>query len=245
MRIGLFSKLIASFIIILSLSFLLPTFKFSNTEALIASATFLYGVLYGFEISIVLGNFSQLKSFLATETGGLVSVYHLSQTIGEDFSKEVGDRIENYLKKAIDVPLSKHLSTNKEFFDIFTPLRTVKVEGNEKNSALDYINAGLYYIPQARSQISVVAPRVVGIPEWVMLITLGLILVAVILIGREPNVILKIASAVFATTVVGSLLLLNEIDNNRIQEDRLEKEVFNDTLEAIGRQRYNGGSSAQ
>jgi len=222
----------------------MPTFHFSNTDALIASATFLYGVLYGFEISIVLGNFSQLKSFIATETGGLVAVFHLSQTIGDDFAKEVGDKMEIYLKKAIDVPLSKHLSTNKEFFDIFMPLRTVKVDGNEKNSALDYINAGLYYIPQARSQISVVAPRVVGLPEWVMLITLGLILVAVILIGREPSFILKIASAVFATTVIGSLLLLDEIDNNRIQEERLENEVFNETLEAIGKQRY-GGSSTQ
>src|SRR3972149_10830750 len=109
MRFGLFSKLILAFIILVTLSIFLPISEIANTDALLASATFLFGVLYGFEISIVLGNFSQLKSLLAIENAGLMSVFHLSRLIGGQFSKQVEERIEKYLRKAIEIPLSNHL----------------------------------------------------------------------------------------------------------------------------------------
>src|SRR3989344_8906815 len=103
MRFGLFSKLILAFIILVTLSIFVPISEIANKDSLLASATFLYGVLYGFEISIVLGNFSQLKSLLAVENAGLISIYHLSSIIGGDFAKHVEDKIEKYLKKAIDI----------------------------------------------------------------------------------------------------------------------------------------------
>ena len=48
----------------------------------------------------------------------------------------------------------------------------------------------------------------------------------------------QLSAAIFATTVIGSLLLLDEVDSNRIQEARLEYEVFNETLAAIGKNTY-------
>ena len=239
MRFGLFSKLILAFVILVILSLFLPVLEMTNTDALLASATFLYGVLYGFEISIVLGNFSQLKSLLAIENAGLQSVFQLSQLIGGQFAKQVELKIEKYLKKAIEVPLSNHLlDTNKEFFEIFDPLKTVKVNGDEQTAALNSINEGLYYIPQSRTQIAHVAPRDVDPPEWAMLLILAIILVGTLLLGREVNLVSQLSSAIFATTVVGSLLLLDEVDSNRIQEARLEYEVFNETLIAMGKEKY-------
>src|SRR3989344_4131798 len=239
MRFGLFSKLILAFVILVILSLFLPVLEMTNTDALLASATFLYGFLYGFEISIVLGNFSQLKSLLAIENAGLQSVFQLSQLIGGQFPKQVENKIEKYLKKAIDVPLSNHLTdTNKEFFEIFEPLKTVEVTGDEQTAALNYINEGLYYIPQSRTQIAQVAPRDVDPPEWAMLLILAFILVATLLLGREANLVSQLSAAIFATTVIGSLLLLDEIDSNRIQEARLEYEVFNETLTAMGKNTY-------
>lgn len=239
MRLGLFSKLILAFIILVILSLFLPILEITNKDALLASATFLYGILYGFEISIVLGNFSQLKSLLAIENAGLVSIFHLSQLIGGQFAKQVEEKIEKYLRKAIEVPLSNHLlDTNKEFFEVFEPLKTVKVDGDEQTAALNYINEGLYYIPQSRTQIAQVAPRDVDPSEWVMLLILAFILVGTLLLGREANLISQLSAAIFATTVVGSLLLLDEVDSNRIQEAQLEYEVFNETLMAIGKEKY-------
>lgn len=239
MNVGLFSKLFFSFSVLLFLSLVIPVTQIANTDALLASATFLYGVLYGFEISIVLGNFSQLKSLLATENAGLVAIFHLSKIIGGDFSNKIEEGIETYLKKAIEVPLPRHLQeTNKEFYEIFKPLKTVKIQGDEKTAALNYINEGLYYLPQSRTQISQVAPRDVDPPEWTLLIIMALVILSALILGREATLISQISAAIFGTTVIGSLLLLEEVDSNRIQEKQLEQEVFNDSLVAIGKQRY-------
>lgn len=218
----------------------MPVVNISNTDVLLTSSTFLYGVFYGFEVSIVLSNFSQLKSLVAIENASLLSVFHLSQVIGGEFAQEVANRIEIYLKKAIDVPLSKHLpETNKEFFAIFEPLKSVKPEGDAQLASLNYINEGLYYIPQSRNQIAQVAPRDVDPPEWAILIVLAVILIGTILIGRDTNIISQISAAIFSATIIGSLLLLDEIDSNRIQEARLENEVFNETLAAMDREKYH------
>ena len=239
MRLGLFSKLTFSFVILLTLSFYLPIFAVGNTDALLASATFLFGVLYGFEISIVLGNFSQLKSLLAIENAGLQSLFHLSRLIGGDFANKIEDRIEKYLRKAIEVPLPRHLTdTNEEFFKIFEPLKDVKVKGDAQMAALNYIHEGLYYIPQSRTQIAQVAPRDVDPPEWAMLLILALILIVTLFISRDSSLVSRLSVVIFTTTIVGSLLLLDEIDSNRIQEVRLEYEVFNETLVGMGKEKY-------
>ena len=130
------------------------------------------------------------------------------------------------------------LNTNEEFFEIFKPLKTVKINGDEQAAALNYINEGLYYIPQSRAQIAHVAPRDVDPPEWAMLIVLALILIGTLLLGREATLVSQLSAAIFASSVVGSLLLLDEVDSNRIQEARLEYEVFNETLVAMGKEKY-------
>lgn len=169
----------------------------------------------------------------------MVAIYQLSQIIGGKFADDIKEGIAKYLKKAIDVPLSNHmLGTRKEFYDIFLPLRKVEPKGDEQNAALNYINEGLYYIPQSRTQISQVAPRDVDPPEWAMLIILAFILVGTLIVGREPNIVSQLSAAIFATTVIGSLLLLEEVESNSIQEARLEYEVFNETLLAIGEEKY-------
>ncbi|HSW47619.1 MAG TPA: hypothetical protein VLG67_00920 [Candidatus Saccharimonadales bacterium] len=240
MKLGLFTKILLAFIIFFLLSYFLPIVHVLNIDSLLASATFLFGVLYGFEISIVLDNFSKLKSLLATENAGVLSIYHLSRIIGGSFAENVEKRIEAYLKKSIDVPLNKHLlETNNELFAIFEPLKNVKVSGIEKEHALYFINQGLTSIPQSRAEIAQVAPKDVEDPEWAMLLMLASIIVGTLFVAREASLISQVASAIFATTLVGALLLLEEVDSNHLQEARLENEVFNETLVAMGKERYS------
>lgn len=239
MKINLFVKIGFSALLMGALSFFLPIVHINNSDAILASATFLYGVLYGFEISIVLSNFSQLKNLVAAENAGLQAIYHLANSINPAIGQNIKTRIEKYLLRAIDVPLTDHLlQTDKEFFAIFEPLNKVRVKTDQSNAALNYINEGLYYLPQSRQQIAAVAPRDVDPPEWFMMLVLAIILIISLLLGREVDVASKISAALFTTTVIGTLLLLDEVDSNRIQEERLEFEVYNDSLVMMGFQRY-------
>lgn len=232
-------KMLGVSIVTILLALFLPIIEFEGVDALLASATFLYGIFYGFEISVVLQNFAQLKTLIATENAGLLAIFNLSKTIGGKFEESVNEKLEQYLLSAIDHPLSTYVqATNKEFFAIFEPLRTVEVKGDAQTAALNYINEGMYYIPQSRNQIAQVAPKDVDPPEWMMLIVLASILVIALFLGRDADLASQIAAAIFSITVIGSLLLLDEIDSNRIQEAHLEYEVFNRTLDAMDRPRY-------
>ena len=233
------SKIVLIFVLFIGISFIFPVINLQGIDPLLTSATFLFSVLYGFEISVVINNFSQLKTQIATENAGILSIFHLSQIIGGDTAKAVDEKVENYLLSAIDYPLSEHLKTDKDFFQIFKPLLTLSdVGGDQKNQALQYMNEGIYYIPQARNQVAEVAPKFVDSSVWTMLITLAMVLLGILFVGRGVDIFSKLTVAIFSTTVVGSLFLLDEIDSNRIQEEHLEYGVFNDTLQSIGKLPY-------
>ena len=47
-----------------------------------------------------------------------------------------------------------------------------------------------------------------------------------------------VTAATFSTAVIGSLLLLDEIDSNRIMEAYLEYGMFNESLRSLGKMYY-------
>lgn len=232
---GFIKKILFVALVCLALIYILPSIKIANADSILTAATFLFSVLYGFEISVVISNFSQLKTQLAIENAGLLSIYHLGQIIGGDTADAITGAIDAYLLRAIDIPLENHLrGTNKEFFAIFDPLKTIKdADGQERGQAIQYLNEALYYIPQTRNQISEVAPKFVDAPVWTMLITLAVILVGVLFLSAGSGLLSTTAAALFSTTVIGSLFLLDELDSNRIQEAHLEYDIFNETLQSI------------
>ena len=94
------------------------------------------------------------------------------------------------------------------------------------------------YFPQSRNQVAEFAPRFVDSSVWVMLVVLAAVLVAVLFVGAGSTILSTTAAAIFSTTVVGSLFLLDEIDSNKIQEAHLEYSIFNETLESLGKIPY-------
>jgi hypothetical protein len=240
MRMNFATKLLLIALACLIVAFCISPVQIANYDALLTAATFLFSVLYGFEISIVISNFSQLKTQLAVENAGLLTIFHLADIIGDKAGREIKDNVEKYLLTAIDRPLENHLvGTDQDFFKIFEPVKKLSaVKGDQKGQALQYLNEAIYYVPQARNQVAEFAPRFVDKSVWLMLSVLAGILVAILLIGHGVGSIGVVASAIFSTTVIGALILLDEIDSNRIQEAHLEYGIFNETLVQIGRETY-------
>ncbi len=239
MHLSFVKKILLVAVVLLVLALLLPIVELKNIDSLLTATTFLFGVLYGFEISVVIANFVALKTQLAIENAGLLSIYHLADIMGGKTGEEIKDRIELHLLELIDYPLERHLETGKSYFNIFEPLKKAPdPRSAAKGQALQYLNEGIYYIPQARNQVADVAPRFVNKAEWMMLSVLGLFLIVALFLGRGPDFFSQITAAAFSTLVIGSLLLLDEIDSNRIMEAYLEYGMFNDTLKSIGKTPY-------
>lgn len=237
-KLGFVSKLILTLVILLTLSFTLPIFHLPSSDSLLTATTFLFGILYGFEISVVIANFITLKAQLTIENAALSSIYSLADIMGGQTGEDIKKRIEKYLLEVIDYPLVDHLKA--DFFAIFEPLKKMTSDPDTaaKNQALQYLNEGIYYIPQSRRQVSDLAPRFVNKSEWAMMIIIGLFLVLALFFGRDATLFSEITTAVFSTAVVGSLLLLDDIDSNEIMESYLEYGMFNETLVSLGKEPY-------
>ena len=132
MRLVLLYEIIAISILMVLLSFMIPVSGNIHVDIILIPATFLFGTIYGFEILIVLGNFSELKKLLASETAGLVYMYHMAHAIGGEFAKEMEKRIEKYILTSIDYSLRYHVSsTDEDFISIAEPLKTLEIK-NER-----------------------------------------------------------------------------------------------------------------
>jgi len=238
-RLQFLHKIIFFFVLFLVLSLFLPLFPVENVESLLTAATFIFAVLYGFEISMAIGNFNNIKTQLAIENADLVSIHRFAKIRGGEIFEKIDCAVEAYLMKAIDYPLTEHLQTEKEFSAIFEPLcGAAQTSEEHKNQALQYIFEAAYYLPQTRNLVATFAPRFVTTSVWVMLIVLASILVLLILLNRGSDLLSVITTAIFCTTIAGSLVLLNDIDSNAIQERELEYEEFNKSLKAIGKTHY-------
>jgi hypothetical protein len=236
---NILTKIIITSITLLVICLFLPLIQIQKVDTVLTPASFLFGVIYGFQISLVLGNFFQLKALLSSEAGGLLAIVHLSKVIGGSFAENIEERVEHYIVENINYPVSEYVqNTYNEFFAIFEPLNTVEVEKENQKQALKYIFEGYYYLPQIRNQIQQLSPRDIEPSEWILLISLGLFLSIDLILGRQDDLFSKISAAIFATTIISSLFLLDELDSNRVQKARLDYGIFNDTLTAMGKLQY-------
>ncbi len=68
MRTSFVSQIIIVFLVNLGLALVIPHVAIPNFDSLLMAAAFLFSVVYGFELSMALSNFSELKRQLPLDT---------------------------------------------------------------------------------------------------------------------------------------------------------------------------------
>lgn len=220
-----------------------PLLNVSGLDAVFNAVTFIYGVLFGFEISIVLSNFISLKTALTQLNAVIRSIYVSLKAVNPQVAEFAANKMERYLMKSVDTDLVAHHKTDKEFKELIEigsekELQDVtKADSDGQGVRVQFVYQGLYDLSNARKQVEQVAPKFIEAPEWIMLIALASIMIMIMFLQRTSN-ITSITSAILATTIIGSLIILHDIDSNDLQEGLLEYEMFNATLTEIGKERY-------
>lgn len=244
MKLKFTYKIIIIGIVLITIFLVSPKFDITGLDTVFNSVTFIFGVLYGFEISIVLGNFSSLKVGLATLTAQLRSTYSALKIVNPKAADVVGDKIEAYVIKSIELDLIDHAKTEEEFTALLNVPSNKEViqatldDADAQGIRMQFVYQGLYDMTNSRNQIEQVAPKFIELPEWMMLIVLACIMIGILFLQRTADPITNITSAILATTILGSLIILNDIDSNDLQEGFLEYGLFNDTLTQIGKEPY-------
>lgn len=243
MKFKFTTKITILAILIIIIFVVVPPLNISGLDSIFNAVTFIFGVLYGFEISIVLGNFVALKSSLAQITAQLRAIYFSLKSINPAAADVAASVIEKYLMRSIDLDLLDQSKAEKEFTDIIE-LGNVKeivdatlADGDAQGVRSQFIYQAFYDASNTRNQIEQVAPKFIEFPEWLMLGSLALIMVVILFLQRT-DITTSVTAGILSTMIFGSLIILNDIDSNDLQEGFLEYEVFNTVLEQIGKNRY-------
>lgn len=230
-------KFLIFFFILSGIAFFVHfSFDFS---AILSSASFLFSILVGFFIASAMGNFSRLKTLISQEAGGLIAIYRLTALVDSELSKKIADLIDNYIIARFDWELENYVEkTDKEFFAIFDVLKKVRPENKEEEDALYFIVNNLALLPAARSEIAIVGKSTLNRLYWGLLYALAFVVIVGLYGSIGAEISSKVTTVLLASTVILVLIVLDEIDKNKLNEHDVAFAGYNEVLKSIGKTKY-------
>ncbi|SRR5258708_1232637 len=233
-------KAVLIFIAFIIITLIIPLEKTSlNVSGILSAASIFYSILLGFYIAAAMSNLSRLKTLVATETGALIAIFHLVKLALPEKLEEVRESIDKYLIKRFDYEVDSYVEpTTKEFFLIFDVLKGVNGKSGGESSSIGYIAEAMYYIPQARRELSIVGAKVVDSASWVLLDVLSLVIVISLFLTRDGSLQSSLIVALLSASAILSLFILADVDANRFGEEQFAIDTYQDVFSAIGKQHY-------
>ena len=228
------------FLIFVSLAWIIPVQSTSlNVSGILSAASIFYSILLGFYIAAAMTNLSRLKTLVATETGGLIAVFNLVKT---GLPKKLGqtrEAIDKYLIKRFDYEIDAYAEpTTQEFFEIFDVLKGAAGKSGGEAAAIGYVAEGVYYLPQARRELTVVGAKVVDSASWVLLDILSLVIIIALFFTRDGSLQDALMVALLSASAILSLFILDDVDANRFGEEQFAIKTYQDVFTAIGKPHY-------
>lgn len=234
------AKAIVTLIIVGLLAFFLPVSASPlDIGSLLGATSIFYSILLGFYISAAMANLSRLKTLTATETGGLVAVYRIVKLSLPERVKQTEDAIDKYLIKRFDYEVNAYaLPTTNEFFAIFDVLKGAETKSEGEGAAVNYIAEAMYYVAQARREMTIVGAKLLTHASWFILFILSSVIVIALFLMRDGSFESFVFTALLAASAIMSLFILQDVDGNLLGEEEFSVGTYQVIFDTIGRPHY-------
>jgi hypothetical protein len=222
------------------LVFIIPVRKTQiDISGILSAAAIFYSILLGFYIAASMGNLSRLKTLVAIETGALVAIYNIVKLSLPERLEKTQEAIDKYLLKRFDYEIHDYTEpTTDEFFAIFDVLKGAGSKSEGENSAIEYIAEAMYYVPQARRELTIVGAKIVNKVSWIVLTALSIVIVSSLFMMRDGSLVSSIITALLASSAILALFILSDVDGNRFGEEQFAINTYQDVFTAIGKLHY-------
>ena len=233
-------KTLLTFVVVGILAYVLPT-KISEVDvaSILGATSIFYSILLGFYISAAMSNLSRLKTLTATETGALIAIHRIVALSLPEKKHETEEAIDKYLIKRFDYEISEYTGpTTNEYFAIFDVLKGANTKSEGQGAALNYVAEAMYYVAQARRELTIVGAKLLTKASWLILITLSLIIVFSLFLMRDGSFESIIFTSFLATSAIMALFILQDVDGNLLGEEDFAIGTYQGVFAAIGRMHY-------
>lgn len=206
---------------------------------LLGATSIFYSILLGFYISAAMANLSRLKTLTATETGALIAIHRITKLALPDKVHFVEAAIDKYLIKRFDYEVDQYAKpTTDEYFAIFDILKGSDTKSEGQGAALNYVAEAMYYIAQARREMTIAGAKLLTGASWLMLIILSLVIVVALFLMRDGSLEATAFTTLLATAAIMSLFILKDVDGNLLGEEEYSIATYQGVFDAIGRLHY-------
>ncbi len=220
------------------LDFFLPFFRVDiNLEIIISISTFLFAILAGFFISRLSSRYDKVRELITAEDASLLSFYLASKIYGKKFAGEVSEIIDRYYITCYDYVVSgAYKQTLPYLLKLWKKLEEIRKYRAE--STYQVLCGNLNDLEKSRKESSAIHEEKMGFGQWVILISLSIIIVGGLFIIRENSLLSKGITLLLSSTIVLVLLIIRDLNNFMLGGKPLTEESGQDVLEAIGKKRY-------
>ncbi|MDD4607476.1 MAG: hypothetical protein PHS07_04095 [Patescibacteria group bacterium] len=211
----------------------------SDIGNILNATALLYSILIGFLVTAAMNNYFELQRLVTNETGNLINLFSLVKLIDKRKVKSIIDKIDKYLIKGFDYDLTNYTDkTAQEFNELIQTASSVKVINQKETQTFNIMMSNISDMRKTRQQIRIVAPKIITSVYWTTLLTLASIIIGLLFLTCDEGFVEKLVTLLLSFSVVISLLLLAEVDSNRLDEEKLAFETFENVFDIIGRPRY-------
>jgi|GEM_PF-1711279 len=233
-------KAILTIVVIGLLAYFLPVSQNPlDIGNLLAAASIFYSILLGFYISAAMSNLSRLKTLTATETGGLVGVWRIVKLSLPERLEQTTEAMDRYLIKRFDYEIHEYaLPTTNEFFAIFDVLKGANGKSEGESAAINYIAEAMYYLAQARREMTLAGAKLLTTSTWFVLIVLSLVILISLFFMRDGSFESFIFTTLLGASAIMSLFILQDVDGNLLGEEDFSIATYQVIFDTIGRPHY-------
>ena len=238
---------LVSVIMFTSLLFVVPE-AFISTDlgnTILTVISFLFGIIAGFYIVVTTTDYNSMKSILATESAGWMSLYDNVLIYDKPSAEKLSLLIDEYERYAFDFELIDFAkSTHTKFKTIETFMVELPYKEN-MSSVHQNIRGNMDVITIARQQLIVLGTKTLSSLQWTILYALAALFIFSLYGLRTGELFFDIVTVTISSSVVLILFLIHDLDLYIWNEQTFGWDVFQNIFLSMGKLPYYPAESIE
>ena len=215
------------------------TGNLKDVELFLTVSTFLFAILVGFFTSRLNSRYEKMRELIGSEDALWLSLYKTSQLYGKEFSDKIRNLIDKYYIVSfdfygLDEDCYKH--SMKYFLGVYDEL--IKMKKHRDEEAFGKMLDRLSSIEDKRNNYSILSLEKITKGQWTVLISLATIIIVNLFYIEITGMYSQAIVVLLSTILILVLLIIRDLQNQRMAGKLLLSESGQKIFETIGRLRY-------
>ncbi len=225
--------------LLFALPFVLPLFNVgADAGILITASSTIFAIVAGFFIADAMANYLRLQTLVATENSALVAIADDARRVDGTGYVAVHKAIDDYMIAQLDSGTLNHTTQTQDHIDRLDASIHALSVGPEHASLYDHIISMQDAIISSRQEMALAAKKTLSTGHWMTLITFASLVAITVLEIRDGSLLANIITGLMIVGTQAVLIVLRDIDNNRLLERKLAYENPREVFHAISQPPY-------